>query len=99
MTRTSLRGRRRAQRSSSTSRCSTITNAVTPRWGTCPRRSTSNHAPLNSVSTFRGELQVHPAIAVGRSPIPPLYVGEKLLDTLRPAAEFQAVFEVTREKH
>src|SRR5262249_59581320 len=43
-------------RSASTSRCSTITNAVTPRWDTCPRRSTSNQLHLNSVSTFHGEL-------------------------------------------
>src|SRR5262245_7842114 len=34
-----------------------ITNAVTPRWDTCLRRSTSNQRHLNSVSTFRGELQ------------------------------------------
>src|SRR6516162_4769754 len=40
-----------------------MVNAVTPRWGTCPRRSTSNHLPLNSVSTFRGELQVDGATA------------------------------------
>src|SRR5262245_29737059 len=56
MARTSPRERRRGRRFSSISRCSTITNAVTPRWDTCPRRSTSNQLHLNSVSTFRGEL-------------------------------------------
>src|SRR5262245_61695339 len=58
MARTSPRGRRRGRRFSSTSRCSTITTAVTPRWGTCPRRSTSNQLHLNSLSTFRGELHM-----------------------------------------
>jgi integrase len=47
---------RRGPRSSSTSSSSTMSSAVTPRWGTSPQRSTSNHARLNSVSTFRGEL-------------------------------------------
>jgi len=33
-----------------------MVNAVTPRWDTFPRWSTSNQLHLNSVSTFRGEL-------------------------------------------
>src|SRR6516162_10068352 len=68
MTRTSPRGRRRVRRSSSTSRSSTTTNAVTPRWDTCPRRSTSNHARLNSVAAFRGELHFQ------LLPPPPSYI-------------------------
>ena len=38
----SPRGPRRVQRSSSTSRCSTMANVVTPRWGTSPQRSMNN---------------------------------------------------------
>jgi len=34
-----------------------MVDAVTPRWDTFPRWSTSNQLHLNSVSTFRGELQ------------------------------------------
>src|SRR5262245_30786518 len=53
---TSPRGRRPGRRSSSTSRSSTTASADTPRWGTCPRRST-NEKTVHPVSTFRGELQ------------------------------------------
>src|SRR3984957_14229474 len=58
MTPTSPPGRRPVRRSSSTSKCSTMVNAVTPRWGMSPRRSTNSPKTLNLVSTFRGEL--HP---------------------------------------
>src|SRR2546421_5823877 len=55
MTPTSPPGHRPARRSSSTSRCSTTTSAVTRRWGTYPQPST-NGKTLNPLSTFRGEL-------------------------------------------
>src|SRR5207253_6146397 len=56
MTPTSPPGHRPVRRSSSTSRCSTTTSAVTRRWGTYPQPST-NGKTLNPLSTFRGELQ------------------------------------------
>src|SRR5689334_2871194 len=57
MTPTSPPGRRPVRPSSSTSRSSTTASGGTPRWGTCPRRST-NGKTVNPLSTFRGELQL-----------------------------------------
>ena len=73
--------RRRGRASSSTSRCSTTASAGTPRWGTCPRPSSSGRTTrttVNSVSTFRGEDQSRLS-AAGRedlSPRPPRRSGE-----------------------